>query len=99
MAVRSLTSVFIMMRNNALQNKHLGKGDNDGYYDDDDDTVALVGTGKQKYKKLKQTEIQVSFEFWFHISTRVLTPQGTLEKLKKAEKKTRIAFFVFYIGI
>jgi len=62
MATRSLTSVFIMMRNNALQNKNLQGGPRgDGYYDydDDDDTVALVGTGKQKYKKLKQTEIQI----------------------------------------
>ena len=69
MATRSLTSVFIMMRNNALQNKNLQGGpQGDGYYDydDDDDTVALVGTGKQKYKKLKQTEIQV---FKLHIES------------------------------
>ena len=64
MAVRSLTSVFVMMRNNALQNKHISSygGDDGGYGDefDNDDTVALVSRGsKQQGRYSKSSIVQV----------------------------------------
>jgi len=56
MAVRSLTDVFILMRNNAIQSKNVFSTHN---IDDDDDTVALVG--KKQTKQLKASYAKNSF--------------------------------------
>ena len=60
MAVRSLTAVFVLMRNNALQHKHLSSYNED----EDDDTIALVQGGKTKYTKLKHDEDRSYFQLW-----------------------------------
>ena len=59
MAVRSLTDVFILMRNNAIQSKNVFSSH---HIDDDDDTVALVGKKKTAEQKASYAKTSFSIE-------------------------------------
>ena len=56
MAVRSLTDVFILMRNNAIQSKNVLSAH---HAEEDDDTIALVG--KKHSKELKASYVKTTF--------------------------------------
>ena len=78
MTVRSLTAVFVLMRNNALQHKHLSYNNDE---DDYDDTVALV-PGKTKYTKLNSSPPDSPRDSYFSLwSEKVNTVHGKTDAI------------------
>ena len=78
MAVRSLTDVFILMRNNALQNKNVFNRLHSNEFDEDD-RVALVGNRKNKEPKASYAKSSFSIE-WSDISHDI---QYDVEKIEE----------------
>lgn len=69
MAIRSLTDVYLLMRNNAIQNKNVfSRNFSDSY--EDDDTVALVGQKHSKQSKFAYAKTTLSVE-WTNLSQDV----------------------------
>ena len=62
MAVRSLTDIFILMRNNAMKNKNVFSGNFTDEFEEDD-TVALVSRKQGKRPKLAYGKTSLSVEW------------------------------------
>nr|CAB3266671.1 syntaxin-16-like [Phallusia mammillata] len=69
MAVRSLTDAFVLMRNNAMQNKHMFINHNNITYEDD--TVALVGNSSDVESAVSFKKQKPSFNDWSDTSQEI----------------------------
>ena len=78
MAVRSLTDAFILLRNNAIQSKNVFSRQHSDF-DDEDDTVALVGSKYNKQTKASYSKSTFSLE-WTNLSHDIQYDMSKIEE-------------------